>query len=99
MSSHMRDVRQRSISSPAKKRPFLNETTKADLLSPSDPRSLRLGLWLAASASCSGDKSDKEESAGCFGAYGLWLTAALVPGAMPKTRRRPERLSHVLPHI
>jgi hypothetical protein len=31
----------------------------------------------AVSVSCSGDKSDKEESAGYFGLWGLWLTAAL----------------------
>jgi len=34
-------------------------------------RRLRLRFVAAVSASCSGDKSDKEESAGCFSAMGI----------------------------
>jgi hypothetical protein len=32
----------------------------------------------AVSASCSGDKSDKEESAGCFGAMGIVAYCCVV---------------------
>lgn len=41
-------------------------------------RPLRLRFVAAVSASCSGDKSDKEESAGCFGAMGIVAYCCVV---------------------
>jgi len=51
-----------------------------------DGRLLRLRFVAAVIVRCSGDKSDKEESAGCFELWGLWVTAAVIDLHGPRLR-------------
>jgi len=50
--------------------PFLRTALSRHWVAPTE-RQTSLRFVAAVSASCSGDKSDKEESAGCFGAMGI----------------------------